>query len=56
MTGSADGALWAFLIFYVTCLLAITWFVYARRAAAVRRRALAAPPPFPVKPQIRGEP
>ncbi len=30
MTGSAVGALWAFLIFYVICV-AITWAVYTRR-------------------------
>jgi NNP family nitrate/nitrite transporter-like MFS transporter len=30
ITGDASGALWAFLIFYVTCL-ALTWFVYTRR-------------------------
>jgi len=30
MTGSAVGALWGFLIFYVICA-AITWTVYNRR-------------------------
>jgi NNP family nitrate/nitrite transporter-like MFS transporter len=30
MTGDASAALWAFLVFYVTCL-ALTWFVYTRR-------------------------
>jgi NNP family nitrate/nitrite transporter-like MFS transporter len=30
LTGDASGALWGFLIFYVTCL-ALTWFVYTRR-------------------------
>jgi len=30
ITGDASGALWAFLVFYVTCL-ALTWFVYTRR-------------------------
>ncbi|MNP43790.1 Nitrate/nitrite transporter NarU [compost metagenome] len=30
MTGSPVGALWAFLIFYVICLV-ITWAYYTRR-------------------------
>jgi NNP family nitrate/nitrite transporter-like MFS transporter len=30
MTGSAVGALWAFLIFYAICVV-ITWAVYTRR-------------------------
>jgi NNP family nitrate/nitrite transporter-like MFS transporter len=30
ITGDASGALWGFLIFYLTCL-ALTWFVYTRR-------------------------
>ncbi|MTH76845.1 nitrate/nitrite transporter [Paracoccus aestuariivivens] len=30
MTGSAVGALWAFLVFYVICLV-VTWAVYSRR-------------------------
>ena len=30
MTGSAELALWGFMIFYVTCL-AVTWFFYTRR-------------------------
>jgi NNP family nitrate/nitrite transporter-like MFS transporter len=30
LTGSAQAALWAFLVFYVSCLL-ITWGVYTRR-------------------------
>jgi NNP family nitrate/nitrite transporter-like MFS transporter len=29
MTGSAVGALWGFLIFYVICV-AITWLIYTR--------------------------
>ena len=29
LTGGANGALWGFLVFYVSCLV-ITWFVYAR--------------------------
>jgi NNP family nitrate/nitrite transporter-like MFS transporter len=33
-TGGAEAALFGFLIFYVTCV-AITWWFYARRAAAV---------------------
>jgi NNP family nitrate/nitrite transporter-like MFS transporter len=32
MTGGPEAALWAFLIFYVTCL-AITWAVYTRKGA-----------------------
>jgi len=30
LTGSPDAALWAFALFYVTCIL-ITWAVYSRR-------------------------
>ncbi len=30
MTGGPEAALWAFLIFYVTCLI-ITWGVYTRK-------------------------
>ena len=30
MTGGPEAALWAFLIFYITCL-AITWAVYTRK-------------------------
>ncbi|MBB3965861.1 nitrate/nitrite transporter [Rhizobium metallidurans] len=44
-TGSAAGALWAFLAFYVVCLV-ITWCVYARRGGLLheieRGRATAA--------------
>jgi NNP family nitrate/nitrite transporter-like MFS transporter len=32
MTGSPHAALWAFIVFYVTCI-ALTWWFYARRAA-----------------------
>jgi len=32
MTGSPHAALWAFVIFYITCI-AITWWFYARRGA-----------------------
>ncbi len=30
LTGSPDGALWGFLVFYATCA-ALTWFVYSRK-------------------------
>lgn len=30
MTGGPEGALWGFLIFYITCA-ALTWFVYSRK-------------------------
>ncbi|RUU67125.1 hypothetical protein EOD04_16555, partial [Mesorhizobium sp. M2C.T.Ca.TU.009.01.2.1] len=30
LTGSPNAALWAFLLFYVSCL-AITWAVYTRK-------------------------
>ncbi len=33
LTGSPHAALWAFIVFYVTCI-AITWWFYARRGAA----------------------
>ncbi|MCC7080877.1 MAG: NarK family nitrate/nitrite MFS transporter [Burkholderiales bacterium] len=32
LTGSPHAALWAFIVFYVTCI-AITWWLYARRNA-----------------------
>ncbi len=34
LTGSVEGALWGFIIFYVSCI-AITWWYYARRNAPV---------------------
>ncbi|PHP67703.1 nitrate/nitrite transporter [Zhengella mangrovi] len=34
MTGAPNGALWAFLVFYVVCL-AITWLFYSRKGASV---------------------
>lgn len=34
MTGAPNGALWAFLIFYVVCLL-VTWIFYSRKNAPV---------------------
>jgi len=34
MTGGPAAALWAFLVFYVTCVL-VTWFFYTRKNAAV---------------------
>ena len=34
MTGAPNGALWAFLIFYVVCV-AITWIFYSRKNAPV---------------------
>jgi MFS transporter, NNP family, nitrate/nitrite transporter len=45
LTGGVDAALWAFLIFYVSCL-AITWFYYTRRGGLlhdVERQARTAP-------------
>ena len=32
MTGSPHAALWAFIVFYLTCIV-ITWWFYARRGA-----------------------
>jgi len=32
MSGSAHGALWAFIAFYLTCI-ALTWWFYSRRNA-----------------------
>ena len=43
MTGGPDAALWAFLIFYVTCLV-ITWAVYTRKGGMlydIERRGFA---------------
>ena len=34
LTGSVEGALWGFIVFYVTCI-AITWWYYSRRNAEV---------------------
>ncbi len=34
-TGGPEAALWAFIIFYVTCT-AVTWWFYARRNAEIR--------------------
>jgi len=35
LTGAPDAALWAFLIFYITCA-ALTWAVYTRRGGLLR--------------------
>ncbi len=35
LTGGPEAALWAFMIFYVSCL-AITWFYYTRRGGLLR--------------------
>jgi NNP family nitrate/nitrite transporter-like MFS transporter len=32
MTGSPQAALWAFIVFYLTCIV-ITWWFYARKGA-----------------------
>jgi NNP family nitrate/nitrite transporter-like MFS transporter len=32
MTGTAEAALYAFIVFYLTCI-AITWWFYTRRSA-----------------------
>jgi NNP family nitrate/nitrite transporter-like MFS transporter len=32
LTGSADAALYCFIVFYVTCI-AVTWWFYSRRNA-----------------------
>lgn len=32
MTGSPHAALWAFIVFYITCIV-VTWWFYARRGA-----------------------
>ena len=32
MTGSPHAALWAFVIFYLTCI-ALTWWFYSRKGA-----------------------
>ena len=34
MTGGPEAALWAFLIFYVTCLI-ITWAIYTRKGGVL---------------------
>ena len=35
LTGGAQAALWAFLVFYLSCI-AITWWFYTRRGALLR--------------------
>lgn len=52
LTGSADAALWAFLVFYISCIV-ITWAVYTRRGGLlhdIERRPPAAPPSSPAAP------
>ncbi|MCG3202819.1 MAG: hypothetical protein NFCOHLIN_02705 [Gammaproteobacteria bacterium] len=47
LTGAADAALWAFFVFYLTCI-ALTWVVYTRPGGllhAIERRPQAAPAP-----------
>jgi NNP family nitrate/nitrite transporter-like MFS transporter len=47
LTGSPNAALWAFLVFYVSCL-AVTWAVYTRRGGllhAIERAKRGAPHP-----------
>jgi NNP family nitrate/nitrite transporter-like MFS transporter len=34
MTGTAETALYAFIVFYLTCI-AVTWWFYSRRSAEV---------------------
>jgi len=46
LTGDASGALWGFLIFYVTCL-ALTWFAYTRRGGLLHDIERAARSPQP---------
>ncbi len=46
LTGGVQGALWGFLVFYVSCLV-ITWAIYARRGGLlydVERARRAGPP------------
>jgi NNP family nitrate/nitrite transporter-like MFS transporter len=48
LTGGVEAALWAFLVFYVSCLV-ITWYFYTRRGALlhdIERR----PPSSPASP------
>ncbi len=47
MTGGPEGALWGFLIFYVTCA-ALTWLVYSRKGGVlhdIERGRVATPHP-----------
>ena len=53
MTGSASGALYGFLAFYLTCIFA-TWFFYTRRGGLLfdverGRAAMSAPTPKPAR-------
>ena len=53
MTGSASGALYGFLAFYLTCIFA-TWFFYTRRGGLlfdVERKgaSMSAPTPKPAR-------
>jgi NNP family nitrate/nitrite transporter-like MFS transporter len=54
LTGGVESALWAFLIFYVSCLL-ITWGFYTRRGGMlydIERR----PPAAPMPPAVAARP
>ena len=55
ITGGPEAALWAFLIFYVSCL-AITWFFYTRRGGLLRdvERGATLPPATPQPAMTRG--
>jgi NNP family nitrate/nitrite transporter-like MFS transporter len=51
MTGSADAALWGFLLFYVSCA-AITWLAYSGPRGILRPGRIAPKPPVrAVRPQ-----
>ncbi|MEE8333047.1 MAG: NarK family nitrate/nitrite MFS transporter, partial [Alphaproteobacteria bacterium] len=47
-TGGPSAALWAFMIFYVSCAL-ITWFVYTRRGGVLHEVERLGPKPSPAE-------
>jgi NNP family nitrate/nitrite transporter-like MFS transporter len=48
LTGGPQAALWAFLVFYVSCI-AITWWFYTRRSGLLRETERGGPPTTPVR-------
>jgi NNP family nitrate/nitrite transporter-like MFS transporter len=50
-TGGPEGALWAFMLFYVSCA-AVTWFVYARKGGLLHDTEHPTPPDS--RPEIAG--
>jgi NNP family nitrate/nitrite transporter-like MFS transporter len=52
LTGGAQAALWAFLVFYLSCI-AITWWFYTRRGALLRDIERGGPSPSTPAPAVQ---